>query len=764
MNLLPFKISSALKNLIGKELITDEFVAVYELVKNSFDAYAKNVEIIFENGRKPSEAKITIKDDGKGMDIHDIENKWLFVAYSAKKEGIENNDYRDKIKSNRVFAGAKGVGRFSCDRIGSKLNLFSKKDNARAKIEHVIIDWSQFEKSALTEFFEIKIQQETVLQSPLNLRHGTILEISGLRDQWDRNRILTLKRSLVKLINPNQENDSRNFKIRIIAPHELAQDKKAKETYNKVNGNIDNTLFEQLKIKTTNIAVEISEEGDTIKTVLEDRGDFIYELVERNPFSKNLKNIKVYLFQLNQSAKMSFHKIMGMRSIDYGAVFMYKNGFRIYPFGEPGEDILLIDRRKGQGYSRFLGNRDLIGRIEIYGDNSELRETTSRDGGVVKTDTYYILTDFFYDYVLKRLESYVVNVIKWGDEFLDKATGEMKSGLGAKDVKVEIMSLITGLIKSENVIRINYNEDFLNIIEKKSDDSIDKVIKNITRVANNTDNTQLLKEAKKISKVFKEIKEDTKVAEKRLDEVEAKRKEAEEKLEQEIRQSLFHKSIIGREKQDLISLQHQIRHTTSSISWTIDKLIEAVKADIEPEKIIEYINKISFEISKISSAANVVTKANFNMQAAKISGDIVAFINDYVENVYKSIDHYIHENKSINIKIERKKTLELKSKFRPLELTVVMDNLFTNAKKAGARNVILNWKDRKDTVELRFQDDGRGISDKIVERVFDFGFSNTDGSGIGLYHVRQTMENFGGSISINNKLEKGVEFILKFIK
>src|SRR6478672_11910272 len=109
-----FKISAALKDIIGKELITDEFVAVFELVKNSFDAHATKVQVIFQDNYSLENAKIIIKDDGKGMDYNDLKNKWLFVAYSAKRDGTE--DYRDKIKSKRLFAGAKGVGRFSCDR------------------------------------------------------------------------------------------------------------------------------------------------------------------------------------------------------------------------------------------------------------------------------------------------------------------------------------------------------------------------------------------------------------------------------------------------------------------------------------------------------------------------------------------------------------------------------------------------------------------------------------------------------------------------
>src|SRR4030042_1975220 len=117
-----FRVSSALKTIIGKELITDDFIAVFELVKNSFDANSKRVDIIFKN-LYAGDSCLIIKDDGKGMDKTDIVEKWLFVAYSAKKE--ETEDYRDKIQNKRTYAGAKGIGRFSCDKLGCKLVLYT---------------------------------------------------------------------------------------------------------------------------------------------------------------------------------------------------------------------------------------------------------------------------------------------------------------------------------------------------------------------------------------------------------------------------------------------------------------------------------------------------------------------------------------------------------------------------------------------------------------------------------------------------------------
>lgn len=134
MNNLSFRISTGLKNIIGRDLISDKFIAVFELVKNSYDAGAHSVVITFQdlNGTNP---QIIISDDGCGMSYDDILGKWLFVAYSAKK-GKNNDSFRNSIKRN--LAGAKGVGRFSCDRLGSKLTLTTKTDSdSKANVIHI---------------------------------------------------------------------------------------------------------------------------------------------------------------------------------------------------------------------------------------------------------------------------------------------------------------------------------------------------------------------------------------------------------------------------------------------------------------------------------------------------------------------------------------------------------------------------------------------------------------------------------------------------
>ena len=155
-----FKVSTGLKDIIGRELITDEFIAIFELVKNSYDASAKNVIIEFQNIYSKN-SKIIISDDGNGMNSQDIQDKWLFVAYSEKKEGKRTGTYRDNY-SERVYAGAKGVGRFSCDRLGSNLRLFSRK-NEDTDVNYIEVDWAEFEIDSKEEFINVPVDRKSVV-------------------------------------------------------------------------------------------------------------------------------------------------------------------------------------------------------------------------------------------------------------------------------------------------------------------------------------------------------------------------------------------------------------------------------------------------------------------------------------------------------------------------------------------------------------------------------------------------------------------------
>lgn len=748
-----FKISSALKDHIGKDLITDEYVAFLEIIKNSFDANATDVKIIFDSEGKFID-RIVIVDNGDGMNDDDLKNKWLFVAYSEKNK---KQTYRDKI-TRRNFAGAKGLGRFSCDRLGKELNLISIKDEKHSQIENLFIDWSKFEQDDKKEFYEIEVEHVVLPNIKYNIKHGTVLEITELRDEWNYERLLKLKQTLQKLINPIQENDSENFSIKIICNTEKANDQE-RPLEKRINGSVKNFLFEALKIKTPQIISEISIDGKFIITTLKDKDRLIYKIREENPYQNvfgdiPLNNIKIHLFQLSRAAKMEFNRTMGMHSVDYGDIFLYKNGFRIYPFGEPGADIFLIDRRKAQGKNRYLGNRDLIGRVEINGNENEFKETASRDGGLIKNKSFYALKDFFFEKVIRRFERYVVDVIKWGDPYkINEEDEERKPPLSPDDVKKEILDIISNLTNSKEILDVEYDNDFLKMLDKSQEKSVSKLLKNFSRIAEKTNNPILRKEAA--------------LAERRLKELTKAKNEAEKhytkEIEQRKRQTLFLQSVGSQDLDNITNLHHQIIVSSDTIDLAIKNIsYEIAKGKtISKSELLNFIDKVSYENKKISGIAKFAAKANFKDATNDINADLISYIEQYIQ-ILKAL------TTDLKISFEDKTEKEFRTTFTPIEISIIIDNIVSNALKQDAQKlkIELSSSKKNDTLSIRFTNNGQGLHKDINDplTIFEKGITTTNGSGLGLYHVSNIVKKMKGDIAVISTQKSNFELLITLYK
>ncbi|WP_395054846.1 ATP-binding protein [Flavobacterium sp.] len=771
MNKEYFKISSGLKNLIGSELITDNFVAIFELVKNSFDANASEVNITFENIYS-SNAKIIIQDNGKGMDYNDLINKWLFVAYSAKKDKTEDFDYRNKIKSNRHYAGAKGVGRFSCDRLGQFLNLITIKNKVNSKVENINVNWKKFEENQNEEFIRIPVEHSVITQNKYGIEHGTILEISGIStEEWNRDELKKLKDKLSKLIRPDLNKSAKEnpFNINIVVPDEIQNDINEKQKFlskgeghriyrNTVNGKIENFIFEELDIKTTKIVTEISDLGDVVTTSLNDRENFIYTIKEKNKHNL-LNKISIKLYFLNRSAKIIFKRRIGIDAVEYGNVFVYKNGFRIYPFGERNNDILGIDNRAVQGYNRYIGLRNLIGIIEIEGEETDLKETTSRDGGLVKTKAYSQLEYYLFE-TLKRLEKYVIDVTSWG------VNDDNIENLNVDEVNKKLVKLIGNISDDKSILGIEYNKDLIRLISQQEENSAKKLVSNFKRIASETNNPKLLADSQKIERILKESDERVRSAEKETELVKDENKEIFEKLGFVSTQNNFLTHEITDDTKNLESILHHIGLTTNLIKSDIENLAKAINNNLDKNHLIEITKRISRQNEKITSFSKYFKKVNFNIHANNMEIDIITFTNEYLENVYKHREDLKNNRELLKINISTPTLLSLKIKFNPIDMIIVLDNLISNSFKNNASEIEVSWlRQEENSVILSFKDNGDGVKENVVNNIFDFGFSTSRrGSGLGLYHVKEIIEKLKSKIEVNNKLKKGVEFLISFKK
>ncbi len=566
-----FRTNVLLKSIIGKDLINDDSIAVIELVKNSIDAKSPKIFVEFRNLKSKNDnfihvgndkdlsgtSKIIISDSGKGMDWEDIDNKWLNIAYSEKR-GMQEED-------GQFSAGSKGVGRFSCDRLGEYLDLYSRKRNN--PIQHVYIRWSDFEgeNDGGKEIQDVEIFHEEMSEQAffkktgrIQFECGTILEISKLRNDWasfqfrtrDWNfeKIIKLRKDLEKLINPYQGNSENTFEIYLCANELLSEDELLTENNKKINGKIKNRIFDTLDFRTTSIESKISQDGSEIITELKDKGRVIFLLREKNTKFLNLKNIKIVLFYLNQYAKVYFRRQTGVRSVDFGSVYLFRNGFRVPPFGDAGNDWLGLEVRKGQGHARNLGTRDLIGRIEITDYNNDFQVISSREG-IVKNNYYNELVGGSYNEqtgsgenyfveVFKKLEKYVVGGLDWDrvskkkkdedEDFGELTDSEVKKFIKAYEAKVmdnkdwkydpeeemygetqtekdrRVIELLYSIlnVKPENILELYINEDLIKTLATEKEEKVKKVFQDFHKIDPQLVNSSTSKVIKEVNLLF----------------------------------------------------------------------------------------------------------------------------------------------------------------------------------------------------------------------------------------------------------------------
>ena len=554
---------------------------------------------------------------------------------------------------------------------------------------------------------------------------------------------------------------------------------------------VKNFIFEALELKTTQIQIEIDEDGELLHTKLIDRGTRVYELLEKNPYPNILHNVRVALFHLNQAAKATFTRRMGVRIFDYGSVFLYKNGFRIHPFGDRGDDSLKIDYRKNQGFFRRLGLRDLSGRIEINGDNPDFQETSSRDGGLINNEAFESLKALFYDFVLQRLENYVIELAKFGKgleswpELADPESSQLR------EISFDI---IGKLIQSEDVIAIDYDPDVLDILENKSSKSVTTLLRNLKRISADQEDDQLLNEISKAEKQVallrrakEEAEKETERERKRAKQAEQDAKEAFDKVkeaeelarraQEEVQenksrikdlrtQTLFLQSTLSTQL-DHLQLEHSIGQDARSIEQFASHLLNLLldsHQDFKPEKFKAVLERISYVARKIITVSRMATRANFKADAEDITADLVAYIREYLLNIFEGfvLDPY---HKRIEIEFNASDNVVFITQFTPINVSIVFDNLISNSRKHKAKTIFVDVIEQKeDELVISFKDDGDGVPKKHRPFVFDVGFTTTDGSGLGLYHSQNIMKEMQGSIEINKENKDGTEFILTFVK
>lgn len=387
---LRFSVDAGIINRLGKELVGRAETALSELVKNGYDSDATQVILTFANNSKIG-GSLIVEDNGNGMTQSELVNGFMRLSSTDKIHHPKSPIFK------RTRAGRKGIGRFATQRLGLKLTIITQTATA-SDATKVIIDWSRFVTDSNLLTIESKI--ETVAARPEG--KGTMLLIEGLREAWSEASIKRAYRYLSELLQPfplsaqlSQGENDPGFKVDVYQqdattgkPRVIINEERAfyDHAVAVIEGYVDEkgVGFWAVESKKLGITQDVQPLGKS-------------DGIQSKPYDY-LRNVhlKAYYF-IFEAGLFPPSTMTTVRETlrEQGGIRVYRNGFRVLPYGEQDDDWTGLDAsvRKNiilvpHGNNSFLGFAELI---DIEGNQFD--ETSGRER-LVENPAFVELADF----------------------------------------------------------------------------------------------------------------------------------------------------------------------------------------------------------------------------------------------------------------------------------------------------------------------------------------------------------------------------------
>ena len=392
----PLRPRARIMRTIGDELISSELVAVIELVKNAYDADATRVLVRFRAPMQRGTGGIDVLDDGNGMTLDTVMGAWLEPATAFRRRSPRSESLQ------RHVLGEKGIGRFAVSRLADDLELVTRRPGSELETR-VTFDWRLFDDDdAYLDEIDVAWQQSAPvdicpggvaehlwpeLGAPPHerLERGTLLRMNSLRADWGTEELRRLRTGLSRLVSPflfeKQRDAADGFSIRFEAPPGLEE----------LSGVVEPP--EALRNPHYTLRTHVDEDGRyTAAMGLRGRADPMTRtgqvlIDERSPTSGPFDfELRVWDRDRDSMRELAERFASDPPTVrgdldDAAGVNVYRDGFRVLPYGEPGNDWLQLDARRVQNPTLRLSNNQVVGYLLISrDDNSGLRDQTNREG------------------------------------------------------------------------------------------------------------------------------------------------------------------------------------------------------------------------------------------------------------------------------------------------------------------------------------------------------------------------------------------------
>lgn len=807
---IPFKVSARTAKLIGLENFSNEEGAIIELVKNTYDADAKNCILIFDLKYKKiiekdkeeeieifdkQNSKIYIVDNGSGMTKNVITNQWMTI-------GTDDKLYKHLTENGRVKTGAKGIGRFALNRLGTTTDLVTVSKDRETNTKKGIkwsVNWNDFDKSGTT-VSEVKadiqedenINIEEILQSKFNeidnlkslleetsFENGTIIEISNLNDNWEESQLDGLFGNLEMLLPPKEQS---NFYIHLFSTNNPEKYGKVKTAfYDDYDYKVEAKYLDD---ENKNIEITITRNELDVET-LESKYNEVFDFKPMQKFPYRLIDLKSKTFTITKPINEIFPKELDYSTIDkigkftftfyflkntisddkkdgdlkkypyrsfnsanrkswlkrFGGVKIFRDDFRIRPYGENGDDWLKLGERQAQspgGAGQKMGGyrirpNQIAGTINIsriY--NSSFQDKSGREG-IQENDAFELFKNF-------------------------------------------LIELISVFEKDRNTIMFHLSE--LHKKRNKEAEEKRKAIEEAERIRKEKEEKENKKFDKNSTGENSDEKEENTTEETLAKGIQILSDEVEEK-EEEIRilRNLASVGLI------ISSFAHELKSLRSRLTPRTIFLLKELKKYLNEKELGKSLDKDDnpFYMIRLIQEEDKKFKHWLDYSLNTLKRDKRERKNlDFNEyfNTFKSTWDKALKQRNIELKINNKDSSSCIIRAFEVDMDSIFNNLLSNAlnalkgSKAENKVISIDWHKNQDDIEIIFIDNGKGLDTKYKdnpEEIFNlFETSKTDrhgnkiGTGLGLYIVKTIIQEYNNStISVTPKV-KGVKFIIKF--
>lgn len=711
-----FSVDAGIINRLGKELVGKQETAVSELIKNAYDADATEVDLIFENAWNKG-GILTIEDNGHGMNRNQLVNGFMRLSSSDKI----HNPVSEKYK--RQKAGKKGIGRFATQRLGNKLTIITQTIHSQEALK-VIVNWDDFatDKDLLTVSNSIELVSKSK-------DSGTTLIIEGLREGWSDAMIKRVYRYTSELLQPFPLSKKKEEE------KENSIDEGFKSNYYRSdNGDLVAIVDEEKAIfqhALAEIEGYVLDDGQGCWALKSDKLNFPQEVY---PIGNNEKDkddtstpfnlikgvhFKAYYFVYEPSlfapGTLTFIRELGREK---GGIKLYRNGFRVLPYGEQGDDWLGLDKSNNRNVILAQHpNQNFFGFVELDDVTNTFEETSSREG-LIENENLQELVSFVY----RSLTSAVMKVQALRGR---KVTASQKGYKKEKEDPSEKVDNAINEIKELIIPSVNKND----------------------RDQNSSGNEDQKKKAEDVFEKIKQAREEEKAKNQELiDEVNMLRILAGLGL------------VIG-------EFVHEVQRFLPGFDADIRFLKNAVKDYKEVYERTELLETNVKSFSAYTSYFDKTISRNVHRELEPIE------LRDVVRNFETVISNDL-KRASINMLPSKYEGYDLFTvPMHPSEWASILFNLYTNSKKAikrvksDGKIFIRCGKDDK-MVFLEFSDNGDGISKENEENIFNAFYTTSTasnhtsddataltGTGLGLKIVKDIIEFYNGEIYVSSPVE-----------